>query len=337
VEYQDYYNTLGVQKGATQGEIQKAFHKLAKKYHPDLNSAPEAEDRFKEINEAYEVLGDKEKRAAYDSFGENWKSGQNFTPPPDWEDIFGGAQFGQQFSGGGGGAQFHMGGGGDGFSDFFQAFFGANGGNAFSGGFGAQAQRTNGGQQRLNGRSIEANLTISLEDAFHGATRQISYEVIQTSRDGQRKKEVKSYSVQIPPGTKDGSKIRLSGQGEPGDGGGKAGDLLLKIKVAKHPLYSLKGRNILVDVPISPWQAALGGTVRVKTLSGDISLNVPAGLKSGKKFRLKGKGLPSKGGDAGDFFAVMKIENPAELSEEQRELYVKLADISGDSARNEHS
>jgi curved DNA-binding protein len=338
VKYQDYYQTLGVAKDASQSEIQKAFRKLARECHPDLNGSPEAEERFKEINEAYEVLGDKEKRSAYDSFGSNWQNGQEFTPPPDWEHLFQQAGFG----GGGGSFQrgsFRVGGGLDGFSDFFQAFFGGTAGGAFAGGFGSDISGgSNGGgcsSPRARGRSIEAEITISLSDAYHGARRDVSYDIVQTSPDGQRTKTRKSYSVSIPAGTRDGSKVRLAGQGEPGRHGAQSGDLLLKVKIAPHPAFKLSGRDITTRVPISPWEAALGGSIRIKTLDGEVSLSIPPGTAGGKKFRLRGKGLPTGKGGNGDLFVVISIEVPKELSPKERELFEELAESSSFSPRDD--
>ncbi len=298
MEYKDYYKILGVERSASADEVKKAYRKLARKYHPDTNKDnPTAEQQFKEVTEAYEVLKDSEKRARYDALGSNWQQGQNFRPPPGFEQMFGG---GSPF----GGASFSFdAGGGGGFSDFFESIFG--GGMGGGSPFGQAAPR--------RGSDAETEITISLEDAHHGASREISL---------QGASGIRRLNVKIPKGAQDGQKIRLSGQGNPGPAG--SGDLYLKLRLAKHPRYQLEGNNLVVDVPVASWDAALGGSIEVQTLDGKINLKMPAGISSGQRMRLKGKGLAHKG----DLFAQIKIMTPKSLSDQERELFEKLRAVS---------
>ena len=319
VKFKDYYELLGVDRKASQKDIQKAFRRLARKWHPDVNKAAEAEARFKELNEAYEVLKDPEKRRLYDSLGPNWQAGQNFRPPPGFDNI--------HFDFGGGGQ-----GGGGAFSDFFEMLFGGGLGSmggrrprqqpGFSGfqGFSPFGDSMGGfgGPQAAPRRpqrpkDTEAEITVTLEDVYHGATKKMTLE----SNRGAR-----TYDVTIPPGISEGAKIRLSGQGAGG------GHLLLKVHIAKHKTFELKKHDLYVEVPVAPWEAVLGGKVEVPTLDGTVKMTVPAGTQGGKKLRLKGKGLPQRGGKRGNLFAVLVIQIPKEISEEERKLYEKLAELS---------
>jgi len=287
MEYKDYYKVLGVDRDIGQAELKKAYRKLARKYHPDVSKVKDAEERFKEVNEAYEVLGDAEKRASYDNLGANWQSGQNFNPPPGWEGGFDASQFG-------GGAQ-----GGGGFSDFFESMFGGGmGGGGFQqGGFGQQ-------QQRQKPPSETMNLVVDLEDVFAGNNKRI------------RLPNGKTIEVKIPKGIEDGKKIRLSGKASSG------GDLLLKINLKKHPKYRVEGKNVYLDLPIAPWEAALGASITIDTLAGKLKLKVPEDSKSGKKMRLKGRGLPpSKGVAAGDQLVVLQIETPPANTDDKKDFY----------------
>ncbi|HID30642.1 MAG TPA: J domain-containing protein [Desulfobacterales bacterium] len=310
VKYKDYYAILGVSRDASQDEIQRAYRKLARKYHPDMNKDTGAEERFKEISEAYDVLSDPEKRKMYDALGSNWKAGQDFTPPPGFE----GFQFNFGTSGGKG-ARFD---GLGGFSDFFDAIFGG-------GGFHARTSRsthsTNPFESMFaqNGQDVEAEITISLEDAYHGAEKTLT---IDTSQG--RKKRV---NVRIPPGTTEGKIIRLGGLGEPGMGG-RPGDLRLKVRIAPHPVFKVSGPDISCVALITPWEAALGGKVRIPTLDGNVSLTIPPGTQSGKKLRLRGKGLIKKRGQRGDLLVETRIVVPKHLSRDERELFQKLSEIS---------
>lgn len=300
VDFQDYYETLGVSRDASQSEIQKAYRKLARKYHPDINKEADAGERFRAVNEAYEVLKDEENRKKYDALGENWKNGDSFQVPPEWAEMFGGF--------GGRGASHH--GGGADFSDFFETIFGGmragHSGGSFGGGPGAH-----------KGANAEGEITISLQDAYSGTSRNLQFQVV----DMHGRQSAKSLQVKIPPGTKDGSKIRLAGQGQVSSGG--AGDLILTVHVAKSSDWKLDDVDIRGVVAVSPWEAALGAKVTVRTLSGDVRLSVPAGSSSGKVFRLKGKGLPNRK-KQGDLLLELQIVLPKELSVKERELFEQL-------------
>jgi curved DNA-binding protein len=323
VQFQDYYKTLGVDRGASKDEIRKAYRALARKYHPDTNKSSKAEEKFKQIGEAYDVLGDEEKRKRYDTLGSNYKAGQDFQPPPEWEQMFsnfGGGPRGRSTGFGGPGA------GGGGFSDFFSMFFGEQGGQAGAGGpgmagFGGARPQT---QARQKGHTHKVEITVSLNDVFHGASRRINLE----GTDPAGKRVTKNYQVKIPKGIKNGGTIRLAGQGEPGINGGAAGDLLLKVNIHSDPRFILSGHNLTTTIPLAPWEAALGAKVSVPTLSGDVTLSIPQGSQSGQKLRLKGKGMPIKGDDRGDLFAQLKIVVPKELNDEETKLFEKLRDVS---------
>lgn len=322
VEYQDYYDILGVKRDAKPAEIQKAFRKLARQYHPDLNKGKDSEEKFKKLNEANEVLSDPEKRAKYDSLGAYWKGGQDFRPPPGWENIFtSGAQQQGRRGSAGGGVQFDLGGMG-GFSDFFESLF--------SGGMGAHGSDSifSRAERPRTGQTHEAEIEVSLEDVVNGATKSISLESMERGQQGQVQRKVKSYNVKIPPGTTEGSVIRLQQQGGEGSAGGKAGDLRLKVRIAKDPNFSVEGFNLVTELPVQPWQAALGANLQARTVNGEIKLNLPAGVQSGQKLRVKGQGLPKKGNERGDIFVQIKIIVPKTLSPEERDLYERLAKLS---------
>ncbi|SDB18156.1 curved DNA-binding protein [Desulfonatronum thiosulfatophilum] len=327
VSFKDYYQLLDVSKTASQDELSKAFKKMARKYHPDLNpDNAEAEKKFKEINEAYEVLKDPEKRKLYDSLGPNWQHGQNFQPPPGFD------QRGFR-SRSAGGPQFEAGGFG-GFSDFFETMFGGQfrgqqgyEGDPFgSGGF---------GPRQTKGRDVEVGMELPLEDAYSGGTKTISFQEQVVGPDGMPRMETKSLQVNIPAGIKNGSRIRLAGQGSPGLRGGPSGDLYLKIHIAPHPLFKLEGNSIVYDLMLAPWEAALGSKVRIPTLSGAVDMNIPAGSGSGKKLRLRGKGL-GKGADQGDQLIRVMITVPPTPSDQERALWEQLAQVS-DFQPREHS
>ena len=285
IHYKDYYEVLGVARDAKDAEIKKAYRKRARTCHPDLNKDEGAEDRFKELNEAYEVLGDAEKRKRYDTLGRNWKAGQAFTPPPEW------GWRGCQFRSGEG-----MGGFSGDFSDFFEVLFGASG--ASGSGFN---RRSRSAPRATRGRDHEAALTISLEEAYHGITKSISLQSEGAGSPGGQGRTSASYEVRIPPGTTTGKRIRLGGQGGAGAAGGKAGDLYLAVHVAPHPVYCLDGHDLEMDLRLAPWEVALGASVTVRTLDGEATLTVPPGTESGRRLRLRGKGLPLPGGsDRGD-------------------------------------
>lgn len=319
MKFKDYYETLGIDRKATPEEIQKAYRKLARKYHPDINKTKDAEDRFKEINEANEVLSDPEKRKRYDALGANWKAGQDFRPPPGWEANGGGFQF----NFGEGGAGF------TGFSDFFDAIFGNSGFGG--GGFGGQSY----GEQSFGGRGFggagpfggaagsgfgraapqasEARLEISFEDALQGATKSIQ---IQDPSGRTR-----SLQVKIPVGTNDGATIRLAGK----DG---EGDLYLKLKLASHPRYTAVGNDLVVKLPVAPWEAALGAKIDLVLPDGTIKLAVPPGSQSGSKLRVRGRGFAVSKGVRGDALAEIKIVVPPSLSAAERKGFEELAAAS---------
>lgn len=321
MEYVDYYKVLGVERDATQEEISKAYKRLARKYHPDLNKSPDAEGKFKELNEAHEVLKNPETRKRFDLLGANWKHGAPFEPPPGWAP--GNVHF--EFQGGPG----------SGFSDFFEAFFGGLGGGrgrrggASFGGLdledllGGRMDLGGNGQGRSRGRGqdMESTLTIQLEDSYRGSTKTVEL----TGPSGRRR-----YDVKIPQGIRDGERIRLSGQGSAGPGG-RTGDLYLTIKIAPHPSFRVEGDDLLVEVPVEAWDAALGCKRDVPTLDGSVTMTVPAGCSSGQRLRLRGKGLPRRGGGQGDLYAELRVVVPKQLSREQQRLFKRLRELSKSS------
>ena len=305
MEYKDYYKIMGVSKDATQDEIKRAYRKLARKYHPDVSKEPEAEKKFKEVGEAYEVLKDPEKRAAYDQLGANWKAGQEFRPPPDWDAGF-------EFRGGG-----FTPGDSSAFSDFFESLFG----RGFGGGFN-DAQR-GGAEFRAQGEDHHAKVLIDLEDAFHGASRVITLRNPELDPQGHVITHERTLQVHIPKGIKPGQQIRLAGQGSAGLGGGRAGDLYLEVEFKPHPLYRVEGRDLYLELPVAPWEAALGAKVKAPTPAGIIDLKIPPGSSSGRKLRVKGRGIPGK--TAGDLYAILRIALPPSDSEQAKALYRKMA------------
>ena len=315
VDYKDYYKTLGVDKQASQSDIKKAYRKLARKYHPDLSKESHAEDHFKEVGEAYEVLKDPEKRTAYDQLGANWKAGQSeYQPPPDWDAGF----------------EFHSGqystNDQAGFSDFFESLFGQRGAGARYSSTGSSADEYNvRGHDR--GQDSFAHVFIDLEDAYQGATRGLVLQSTEMGSDGRPYAKPRTLHVKIPKGVKEGQKIRLQGQGSPGLGRGKAGDLYLEIGFNPHSLYKVNGRDVSLDLPITPWEAALGGKIKVPTPGGKVGLRILARSSSGKRMRLKGRGIPGK--PAGDFYLTLQIVLPEHLSEKEKLLYRELKQLSG--------
>jgi curved DNA-binding protein len=294
MQFKDYYDTLGVKRGASAEEIKRAYRRLARKYHPDVSKEKNAEAKFKDVQEAYEVLKDTEKRATYDRLGRDYRPGQQFRPPPDFEAHFG-RPGGQGFS--------DL----NGFSDFFSSLFGGglNGGSRFegSGGFGGGP----GGFGSAGPSEVEAGvLEVTVEEAFSGTKRRVSIQ------EAGRPRQV---DVQVPPGIGDGQALRIAG-------GAQRPALLFRIKVLGHPLYSLTGKDVQVELPLAPWEAALGAKVAVPTLGGTVELTIPAGAQSGRKLRLRGRGLP--GSPAGDQFVVLKIVTPAAESAQAREAYERM-------------
>lgn len=297
MKYHDYYKTLGVNRDATPEAIKRVYRKLARKYHPDVSDEPQAEARFKEVGEAYEVLKDPEKRAAYDNLGSNWRAGQEFTPPPGWSP---GAGFETAFSGG----AFD-------FSDFFGELFGGAGPQ--SGGFHRTASFTR------HGRDERVRVRISLEDAYLGAERNLQLQA-EPLGGGSRSRTLR---VKIPSGVTNGQQIRLSGQGAPGVKGGRAGNLFLQVDLLPHPVYRVEGKDLHMDLPVSPWEAALGATIKIPTLGGNKDLKVPAGSQSGRTLRLRGRGLGQA--QKGDLYVHVQIVTPAADTPEAKALYQKMA------------
>ncbi len=312
MQFKDYYQTLGVSRSASQDEIKKAFRKAARKYHPDAVPEAEkaaAETRFKEVNEAYEVLGDPEKRQRYDTLGADWERGAQ-QPPPGWQQSGG-------FPGGRGTSaeDFEFNFGGTGFSDFFEAFFGSRGG-----GGGHPFGRRGGRAQPTRGADVEADIMVPLEEALHGAKRKITFQ--------RRGGNLQTYHITIPAGVREGQRIRLGGQGEAAGPGGTAGDLYLNVRLAAHPDFRIEGSDLYHDFDAAPALAVLGGSVSIPTMEGRANLKLPAGSQPGQKFRLKGRGMPKGGGERGDLYVVLNIAIPRSLTAEQRELWEKLAALS---------
>jgi curved DNA-binding protein len=320
MEFKDYYATLGVQRTATQDEIKRAYRKLARKYHPDVSTEPDAEARFKEVAEAHEALIDTERRAAYDDIAQRHASGQPFEPPPGWDS-------GYEYSGRGGTAGWHpRGGAGDSadFSDFFGSLFGRGG---FDGAEGPH-RRSAGHQSRrpsgpFPGRDHHAKVAIGLLEACQGARRTISLRMPVVDAAGHTTLQERQLEVTIPKGVREGQHLRLAGQGAAGQGGAPSGDLYLEIQILPHPLFRLDGSDITFDLPVAPWEAALGATVTAPTPDGSVQLSVPPGSSQGRKLRLKGKGLPGK--VPGDLYAVLTIALPPSASEPKQEAWRALA------------
>jgi curved DNA-binding protein len=304
MEYRDYYKIMGVPRDATQDDIKRAYRKLARKYHPDVSQEADADRRFKELGEAYEVLKDPEKRAAYDQLGENWKAGQDFRPPPGWDAGF-------EFRGGPAG-----GAGAEAFSDFFEELFGRD----FRPGGAGAAGRSGG--FRAGGEDHHAKILVDLEDSFHGATRSIKLRVPEVTADGHLVNRERTLNVKIPKGIRPGQQIRLAGQGAPGIGGGQAGDLYLEIEFREHPLYRVEGADLHLRLPVAPWEAALGGKVPVPTPAGTVELTVPPNSASGRRMRLKGRGLPGK--SPGDLYVRLEVSLPKADTDRARALYEQM-------------
>lgn len=331
VKYKDYYKILGVEKSAAREEINKAYKKLARKHHPDLNQGDKkSEERFKELNEAYEVLKDPEKRKMYDQLGPNWQDGQNFQRPPGFENV--------HFNFGGSGADF----GGSGFSDFFETLFGRSGGfggASFSGGSGFGGSSYAGGnpfgggfggfsQQARKGNDVEAKLSLTLEEAYHGGKKALTL-------SGGPGAAPRSLEVNIPAGMKSGARIRLAGQGDPGVNGGPAGDMYLKVAIHSHPHFHIDDADVIYDLHLPPWDAALGVIATVPTVSGKVEIKIAPGTSSGKKLRLRGKGLGS-GKGKGDQIVRVAIDVHEPATDEVKEIWEKLRDMAGRKAENTH-
>ncbi|MGD8350273.1 MAG: DnaJ C-terminal domain-containing protein [Gammaproteobacteria bacterium] len=290
MEFKDYYDTLGIERNASQDEIKRAYRKLARKYHPDVSKEADAEEHFKLVGEAYEVLKDPEKRAAYDQLGADWQAGQDFRPPPDWDQGF--EYEGAGFSD-------------SGFSDFFESLFGHRGG----------------GRREYHARGMDshAKVLIDIEDAYRGGNRTLTLKHSELGADGRPVLSERTLNVRIPKGVHQGQHIRLARQGGAGIGEGGAGDLYLEIEFRRHPLYHVEGRDVYLDLPVTPWEAALGATVKAPTPSGTVDLKIPANSSSGRKLRLKGRGIPAR--EPGDFYAVLQIALPPAETEAAQQAY----------------
>jgi len=295
MEYKDYYKIIGVERKATQAEIKRAYRKLARKYHPDVSKEADADERFKALGEAYEVLKDPEKREAYDQLGENWKAGQQgFKPPPDWQ---------EQHDFGGGYTQ----GSAEDYSSFFEDLFGGARGSGF---------------QASGGENQRAKVMIDLEDSLNGATRSFVLQMPEIDQQGRVINKQRTLSVKIPKGIKEGQTIRLAKQGSPGLGGASAGDLLLEVAFNNHKLYKVDGKDIYLNLPATPWEMALGAKIEVPTPQGKVGMKIPPNSQQGRKLRLKGRGLPSK--DAGDFFVILQVSIPPSTDPKAKALYEKM-------------
>jgi curved DNA-binding protein len=316
VEFKDYYAALGVSRGASDEEIKKAFRKLARQHHPDVaKNKKAAEEKFKEINEAYEVLSDPEKRKKYDQYGANWKQGAaGFEPPPAWERA-------GRTAGGARAQEFHF--GGTGFSDFFEQLFGRRGRSGFD--FGGNGFDTEDFQQ-TRGQDIEGDILVTLDEVMHGSIRDIS---LQRANPRTGRSETFTFKVRIPRGVRDGQTIRVPGKG--GDGaGGNAGDLFLHVRYATHPDFRARGADLYYDLNLAPWDAALGTTVKVPSPDGLVTVRIPPGTNNGRKLRIRGRGLPksSTGSERGDLYVVVNVQIPSLLTAEERAAWEKLKLVS---------
>ncbi|MGH8140248.1 MAG: DnaJ C-terminal domain-containing protein [Steroidobacteraceae bacterium] len=322
MEYRDYYQMLGVGRTAAADEIKKAYRRLARKFHPDVSKEANAEQKFKEVQEAYEVLKDPEKRAAYDQLGSDWKSGQQFRPPPDWGSGFefrGGPRARQGGARRGGARQEEAFEDAEGYSDFFSSLFGARG----FGGVGGENPFSSSGGRRA-ARDHHARVDIDLEEAYAGTTRTLELKRPELKPDGTLDLKTHTVRVTIPAGVTEGQLIRLAGQGEQASGGGRPGDLYLEVRIKPHTVFQLDGRNVTLTLPIAPWEAALGAAVTVPTPGGPVEMHIPAGSQSGQKLRLRGRGLP--GQPAGDEYIQLKIVVPPANSPEARALYEQMSE-----------
>ena len=307
MEYKDYYEIMGVKRDAGQEDIRRAYKKLARKYHPDVSKEANAENLFKEVGEAYEVLKDPEKRAAYDQLGANWNAGQDFQPPPEWDQGF---EFrGGSFTGADAGH----------FSDFFDSLFGRG---RTTGDFTGRSYR--GFDSR--GQDIYTTMLIDLEDTFGGATRTLTLSQPEAGQDGRTQQNERVLKVKIPKGVCQGQRIRLAKQGAAGFGNGEAGDLYLEIGFRPHPLYKVEGKDIFLDVPLAPWEASLGASIKVPTPSGRVDLKIPPNSSGGRKLRLKGRGIPAK--QPGDLYAVLQIALPKANSDTAKRAYQALREVT---------
>jgi curved DNA-binding protein len=315
VQYKDYYEILGLPRGASDPEIKKAFRKLAREFHPDVaKDKKRAEEKFKEINEAYEVLGDPAKRKKYDELGANWKTGAEFRPPPGWEQFSGGRAFHGR---GAGGEEFEFQFGGTGFSDFFEQLFGSTGRGRT--GFNQNASFEE-DEFSERGRDVEGDIMVSLEEAMRGSVRAVN-----VRHTIGRSVKTETHRVKIPPGVTEGQRLRLAGRGEAGTGGGAAGDLYLRVRLAKHPDFDVEDHNLIYEAELAPWEAVLGVNLSVPTLDGRVGIKIPAGTQNGQKLRVRGRGLPQRDGALGDLIIVAQIAVPSKVTDTEKKLWEQLA------------
>ncbi len=301
MEFKDYYKVMGVARDATDAQIKQAYRKLARKYHPDVSKEKDAEARFKEVGEAYEVLKSAEKRAAYDQLGRDYRPGQDFRPPPNWDSGF-------EFSGAGPGA------GDESYSDFFDALFGAQ----------ARAGRGRSkGAHPGRGEDHHAKVMLDLQASLNGGTRSFTLRMPEIDAEGRLVSKERTLNVQVPKGILAGQQIRLAGQGAKVNGDGTAGDLYIEVEFQPDPLYRVDGRDLYLELPVAPWEAALGATVKTPTPGGNVELKIPSGSHAGTKLRLKGRGIPAK--PPGDFFVILQIALPPATGEKVKAAYAALA------------
>ena len=314
VEFKDYYSTLDVAKDASDDDIKKAFRKLARKYHPDVaKDKKTAEEKFKQINEAYEVLSDPTKRKKYDQLGANWRQDGGFQPPPGW-------QQGGGYGDAGGGQEFHF--GGTGFSDFFEQFFSGGSRQGFPQGGGHGFSGMAGQGRARRGSDVEGDILVTLEEAMNGTVRPIS---LQMTNPQTGEAQTHSFQIRIPIGVTDGKRIRVAGQGEPGHNGGPAGDLFLRVRHAAHPEFSTRESDVYHELDIAPWEAVLGAEITVPTLDGKLTLRIPVGAENGQHLRVRGRGLPKgKTGERGDYYVTLAVQLPAKLSDTERAVWEQL-------------
>jgi len=304
MDFQDYYSVMGVERDASQDEIKRAYKKLARKYHPDVSKDPDAETRFKQVGEAYQVLKDPEKRAAYDQVGANRQAGEDFSPPPGWDAGF-------EYSGSYGTED------AAGYSDFFESLFGQGFQSARDPSQEARGRASGG--FNAHGQDHHAKVLIEVEDAYRGATRSITLNVSEVDASGHVVTKQRTLNVKIPKGVKRGQKIRLTGQGSPAMGQGQAGDLYLEIEFSPHSVYTVDAHDVYLDLPITPWEAALGASIKVPTPDGAVDMKIPEGTLTGKKMRLRGRGIPGK--PPGDLYVVPQITLPPANNAAAKELY----------------
>jgi len=302
VKYKDYYAILGVERTATDDEIKKAYRKLARKFHPDVSKEANAEEKFKEVSEAYETLRDAEKRKAYDDLGRH-ASGEDFRPPPDWQHAFGGGPFSFEDI------------------DLGDLFAGLGGGPR-------SRARARSPDAPVPGRDVEAQIQITFDQAFHGTEIALELSDLEFGDDGRARRVPRTVKVRIPPGVTDGQVLRVPGKGGKGVRGGRDGDLYLDIRVQSHPLFRADGQDLYMDLPLAPWEAVLGTTVELPTPAGAVSLKVPAGTRAGQKLRLAGRGFKRGEANAGHLYAVVQVAVPGVVDDRQRELYRELAQAS---------